>query len=88
MTENTNETTDTTPRVCYWLNEVDSDGGYAVSRVRENQSGHYPYTRFPQSITLEAAKATVEKWNAEVGITAADASAIVLSSMGAQGFKR
>lgn len=75
------ETTNTTPRVCYWLNEVDSEGGYAVSRVRENETGHYPYTRLPDTMSLARCKAEVKRWNLDLGITPQDAEKIVLSSM-------
>lgn len=75
-------------RQCFYIDETMlTEHGYVPSMITENEPGHAPMTGGPGGTPwywghdLAAAKKIAAESNARLGISAADALAIVLSSM-------
>jgi hypothetical protein len=87
--------TNTKPRICFYVPpDAYVDGkGFVPSVVTEGEAGHAPLAgngEFAQpyywGTTYDEAKAHAEAENTKLGLTPDDVSAIILSSMSAQGW--
>lgn len=77
-------------RWCWWVNETqDATDGFIPSIVTESEPGHTPMAGNPEThtapyiwgATIEEARRTVDRANADLGITPDEARKIVTSSM-------